>query len=126
MILIISGLAVLHYVEEIYFYAPQGRKPNLYNNIDGERYGGMIGDVLKTCECIAVTVKCLDGKILNYVKSHFVNLIYIKSAEDRKLKIFSLNLAGKIWSICFFLQLKFQSFLVILETFEKTVFFDSF
>ena len=110
MILIISGLAVLHYVEEIYFYAPQGRKPNLYNNIDGERYGGMIGDVLKTCECIAVTVKCLDGKILNYEKNHFLNQIYIKSDRDREMKIVLSNRADKILSICFLLQLKFRSF----------------
>ena len=110
MILIISGLAVLHYVEEIYFYAPQGRKPNLYNNIDGERYGGMIGDVLKTCECIAVTVKCLDGKILTYVKNRFLSLIYIKSARDREMKTVSLNRAGKIWSICFFYKLNFDHF----------------
>ena len=68
----------------------------------------MIGDELKTClECIAVAVKCLDGKILHYIKNHFLNLIYIKSAKDRKLKIILLNRAGKIWSICFFLQVKF-------------------
>ena len=110
MILIISGLAVLHYVEEIYFYAPQGRKPNLYNNIDGERYGGMIGDVLKTCECIAVTVKCLDGKILNYEKNHFLNLIYLKSARVTEMKIVLSNWEGKIWSICFFYKLSFDHF----------------
>ena len=76
----------------------------------------MIGDVVKTClECIAVAVKCLDGKILHYVKNHFLNLIYIKSAKDRKLKIILLNRAGKIWSICLFLQVKFRSFLEILQ-----------
>ena len=33
---------------------------------DGERYGDMKGDVLKTClECIVVTIECLDGKIFN-------------------------------------------------------------
>ena len=75
----------------------------------------MIGDVVKTClKCIAVAVKCLDGKILHYIKNHFLNLIYIKSAKDRKLKIILLNQAGKIWSI-FFLQVKFRSFLEILE-----------
>ena len=57
----------------------------------------------KTClRCIAVAVKCLDGKILHYIKNRFLNLIYIKSAKDRKLKIILLNRAGKIWSICFF------------------------
>ena len=35
------------------------------------------------------------------------------------MKTVSLNRAGKIWSICFFLQVKFRSFLEILETFEK-------
>ena len=45
----------------------------------------MIGDVLKTClECIVVTVKCLDGKISQYVKNRFLSLIYIKSARDRE------------------------------------------
>ena len=54
----------------------------------------MIGDVLKTClECIAVTVKCLDGKILQYVKNRFLSLIYIKSARDREMKTVSLNQA---------------------------------
>ena len=87
----------------------------------------MIGDVLKTClECIAVTVKCLDGKILQYVKNRFLSLIYIKSARDREMKTVSLNRAGKIWSIFFFLQVKFRSFLEILETFEKTVFLTVF
>ena len=58
----------------------------------------MIGDVLKTClECIAVAVKCLDGKILHRVKNHFLNLIYIKSARDREMKTIILNWAGKIW-----------------------------
>ena len=71
----------------------------------------MIGDVVKTClECIAVAVKCLDGKILHYIKNHFLNLIYIKSAKDRKLKIILLNRAGKIWSICFFYKLNFDHF----------------
>ena len=42
---------------------------------DGERYGDMIGDVLKTClECIAVAIKFLDGKIFNYVKKLFFKL----------------------------------------------------
>ena len=35
----------------------------------------MIGDELKTClECKAVTVKCLDGKILHNVKNRFLSL----------------------------------------------------
>ena len=81
--------------------------------MDGERYGDLIGDVLKTClECIAVTVKFLDGKILHYIKNRFLNLIYIKSAKDRKLKIISLNRAGKIWSICVFYKLNFDHFYV--------------
>ena len=68
----------------------------------------MIGDELKTClECIVVTVKCLDGKILHYVKNRFLSLIYIKSARDGEIKTVSLNRAGKIWSICSFLQVKF-------------------
>ena len=68
----------------------------------------MVGDELKTClECIAVTAKCLDGKILHHVKNRFLNLIYIKSARDREIKTVSLNRAGKIWSICSFLQVKF-------------------
>ena len=47
----------------------------------------MIGDVLKTfLECIAVTVKCLDGKILHHVKNRFLGLIYIKTARDRETK----------------------------------------
>ena len=63
----------------------------------------MICDVLKTClKCIAVAVKCLDGKILHYVKNNFLNLIYIKSARDTDMKIVILNLASKIWSICVF------------------------
>ena len=71
----------------------------------------MIGDVVKTClKCIAVAVKCLDGKILHYIKNRFLNLIYIKSAKDRKLKIILLNRAGKIWSICFFYKLNFDHF----------------
>ena len=38
----------------------------------GEHYGDMIGDKFKTClECISVTIKCLDGKILNYIKIIF-------------------------------------------------------
>ena len=62
----------------------------------------MIGDELKTClECIAVTVKCLDGEILHYVKNHFLSLIYIKSAGDREIVIILLNQAGKIWSFFF-------------------------
>ena len=53
----------------------------------------MIGDVLKTClECIAVTIKCLDGKILNYVKNCFLNLIYIQSARVREVKIVLSNM----------------------------------
>merc|ERR1712105_124014 len=55
-----------------------------------------------------------------------LGVIYIKSARDREMKTVSLNRAGKIWSICSFLQVKFRSFLEILETFEKIVFFDSF
>ena len=55
-------------------------------------------------------------------KKSFLNLIYIKSARVREMKIVLLNRVGRIWSICFFLQVKFQSFLEILETFEKTVF----
>ena len=61
----------------------------------------MIGDVLKTClECIAVTIKCLDGKILNYEKNRFLNLIYIKSAGVREMKVVLSNRAGRLWSIC--------------------------
>ena len=68
---------------------------------DSERYGHMIGDELKTClECIAVTAKCLDGKILHHVKNRFLNLIYIKSAEDRKLKIILLNWASLQSLLC--------------------------
>ena len=49
----------------------------------------MIGDVLNTClECIIVTIKGLDGKILNQLKNHFLNLIYIKSAIVREIKSF--------------------------------------
>ena len=71
----------------------------------------MIGDVLKTClECIAVAVKCLDGKILHYIKNRFLSLICIKSARDREMKTVSLNRAGKIWSICFFYKLNFDHF----------------
>ena len=71
----------------------------------------MIGSVVKTCpKCTAVAVKCLDGKILHYIKNRFLNLIYIKSAKDRKLKIILLNRAGKIWSICFFYKLNFDHF----------------
>ena len=63
----------------------------------------MIGDVVKTClKCIAVAVKCLDGKILHYIKNRFLNLIYIKSARVTEIKIVLSNWAGKIWSICFF------------------------
>ena len=76
----------------------------------------MIGDELKTClECIAVTVKCLDGKILHYVKNRFLSLIYIKSARDREMKTVSLNRAGKIWSICFIHKL--NSFIIIIDHF---------
>ena len=71
----------------------------------------MIGDVLKTClECIAVTVKCLEGKILHYVKNRFLSLVYIKSAGDREMKTVSLNRTGKIWSIGFFYKLNFDHF----------------
>ena len=64
----------------------------------------MISDVLIIClKCISVTVNCLDGKILNYVKNLFLNSIYIKSARVREMKIVLLNRAGKIWSIWFFL-----------------------
>ena len=57
----------------------------------------MIGDVVKTClKCLAVAVKSLDGKILHYIKNRFLNLIYIKSAKDRKLKIILLNRAGTV------------------------------
>ena len=63
----------------------------------------MIGDTLKTClECIAVTIKCLDRKILNYVKNNLLNLIYIQSARDREMKIVLLNWADEIWLIQFF------------------------
>ena len=84
----------------------------------GERYGDMVGDELKTCvECIAVTAKCLDGKILHHVKNRFLNLIYIKSARDREMKIFCW--IGQVkYGQFVFLQVKFQSFLEILETFE--------
>ena len=55
---------------------------------DGERNGDMLGDVLQTCcECKAVTIKCLDEKIFNYVKNRLLNLIYIESARDRELEI---------------------------------------
>ena len=71
----------------------------------------MIGDVLKTClECVAKTVNCLDGKILHYVKNRFLNLIYIKSARVREIKIVLLNRADKIWSISFFYKLNFDHF----------------
>ena len=63
----------------------------------------MIGDVLNTClECIAVTIKCLDGKIWNLVKISFLNLIYIKLARVREMKIVLMNWAGKLWSVCVF------------------------
>ena len=76
---------------------------------------------LKTClKCIAVDLKCLDGIILIYLKL-FLNIMFIKSAKDREMKIFVLNRA-----IYFFLQVKFRSFLEILETFEKTVFLTVF
>ena len=61
-----------------------------------------------------MTIKCLDGKILNYVNNHFLNLIYIKSAGDREIEIVLLNQAGKIWF--FFLQVRLQSFLEILQS----------
>ena len=68
----------------------------------------MIGDVLRTClECIAVTIKCLDGKILNYVKNHFLNLIYLKPAIVKEIKIVLSNRAGQIWSIGFFFHVEF-------------------
>ena len=52
--------------------------------------------------CIVVTIKGLDGKILNHVKNGFISLIYIKSARDREMRIVLLNWAGKTWSIWFF------------------------
>ena len=71
--------------------------------MDGEHYGDMIGDVVKTSlKCIAVAVKCLDGKIFHYTKNRFLNLIYIKTARDREMRIIPLNQACKIWSILFF------------------------
>ena len=71
----------------------------------------MIGDVLKTClECIAVTVKCLDGKILHYVKNRFLSLIYIKSARDREIKTFILNWECKYGQFWFFYKLNFDHF----------------
>ena len=71
----------------------------------------MIGDVLNTClECIIVTIKGLDGKILNQLKNHFLNLIYIKLARVREIKIVLSNRAGKIWSNCFFHKLNFDHF----------------
>ena len=42
------------------------------------------------------------------------------------MRIIPLNRACEIWSIWFFLQVKFRSFLEILETFEKKVFLTVF
>ena len=46
---------------------------------------------------------------------HFLNLIYLKLAEDRQTKIVTLNQAGKITPVV--LQFKFRSILEILESF---------
>ena len=87
---------------------PKHRSDNIF---DGERSRDIKSHALKTClECIAVAVKCLDGKILHYFKNRFLSLIYIKSARDREMKTVSLNWAGKIWSICFFYKLNFDHF----------------
>ena len=70
-----------------------------------------------------MTIKGLDEKIFIYIENRFLNLIYIKLVGDREMKLVLLNWAGKLWSICFFLQVQFRSFLEILETFEKKTVF---
>ena len=48
--------------------------------------------------------------ILKYQKNHFLNLIYIKFAGDRQIKIVPLNRAGEITPICIFYKLNFDQF----------------